>query len=59
MKSLLRGVSKDDLEALNNFLQANGVTENAADSSPLLTGDMSLTTTDSNSPVLDNIRLFR
>ncbi|KAH7700609.1 hypothetical protein AAVH_32268, partial [Aphelenchoides avenae] len=55
MKSLLRGVSKDDLEALNNFLQANGVTENAADSSPLLTGDMSLTTTDSNSPVLDNI----
>jgi len=58
MKNLLRGVSREDLEALSNFLCANGVTENAAESSisPLWTADMSLTTDeDGNSPIVDNI----
>lgn len=59
MNNLLRGVSRDDINALNNFLQANGITENAAagtNGSPLWTAEMSLTTEDGNSPVLDNIR---
>lgn len=64
MKNLLRGVSRDDLEALSNFLRANGITENAADSStsPLWTAELSLTsalsTDESSSPNVDNIRLF-
>jgi hypothetical protein len=61
MKNLLRGVSREDLESLSNFLITNGVTENAAGSStsPFWTADMSLTTTDEDgsSPVVDNIRL--
>uniref|UniRef100_A0A914E8K8 Cerebral cavernous malformations 2 harmonin-homology domain-containing protein n=1 Tax=Acrobeloides nanus TaxID=290746 RepID=A0A914E8K8_9BILA len=55
MRHLLRQISREDLEALNKFLQVNGITENAASAtSPLLTGEMSLTT-EGSSPVLDNI----
>ncbi|KAI6187142.1 hypothetical protein M3Y98_00210200 [Aphelenchoides besseyi] len=54
MRTLLRDVSREDLAALSSFLQAHGVTENAASSvSPLLTGELSLTTNGS-SP-MDNI----
>uniref|UniRef100_A0A915EBN4 Cerebral cavernous malformations 2 harmonin-homology domain-containing protein n=1 Tax=Ditylenchus dipsaci TaxID=166011 RepID=A0A915EBN4_9BILA len=58
MKTLLRGVSREELEALSSFLCANGVTENAAESSnsPFWTADMSLTSTEeSGSPMVDNI----
>jgi len=41
MRSLLRG-DPADLEALSDFLRANGVVENAAARSPPLTADMSL-----------------
>lgn len=55
MKNLLKDVSRDDLIALSNFLQANGITENAS-VSPLLTGELSFTT-ESASSFVDNIRL--
>ncbi|KAI1715701.1 cerebral cavernous malformation protein, harmonin-homology domain-containing protein [Ditylenchus destructor] len=63
MKTLLRGVSREDLEALSNFLRANGISENAAEysTSPLWTAELSLTSnfsTDedgSPSPIVDNI----
>jgi len=53
MKHLLRGIAAEDLEQLNKFLVANGITENAA-ASPLLTAEMSLT--EGGSPAFDNIR---
>lgn len=56
MKNLLRDVGREDLVALSSFLQANGITENAASISPLLTGDLSFTTGSASSPMLDNIR---
>ena len=54
MKHLLRGIAAEDLEQLNKFLLANGITENAA-ASPLLTAEMSLT--EGGSPAFDTIRL--
>ncbi|KAE9553147.1 hypothetical protein FO519_003626 [Halicephalobus sp. NKZ332] len=56
MKHLLRGIAAEDLEQLNKFLVANGITENAA-ASPLLTAEMSLT--EGGSPAFDNIRSLR
>ncbi|KAI6234683.1 hypothetical protein M3Y99_00787800 [Aphelenchoides fujianensis] len=53
MRSLLRDVNREDLSALSSFLQANGVSENAS-VSPLLTGELSLTTASGDSP-RDNI----
>uniref|UniRef100_A0AC34QJV2 Cerebral cavernous malformations 2 harmonin-homology domain-containing protein n=1 Tax=Panagrolaimus sp. JU765 TaxID=591449 RepID=A0AC34QJV2_9BILA len=52
MKHLLRGIAADELDQLSKFLQANGITENAA-ASPLLTAEMSLT--DGGSPAFDSI----
>uniref|UniRef100_A0AC35F4Q8 Uncharacterized protein n=1 Tax=Panagrolaimus sp. PS1159 TaxID=55785 RepID=A0AC35F4Q8_9BILA len=48
MKHLLIGISPEDMDQLNKFMIANGITENAANSatSPLLTAETSLTTED-------------
>lgn len=57
MKHLLIGISPEDMDQLNKFMIANGITENAANSatSPLLTAETSLTTEDG-SLGCDNIR---
>ena len=57
IKHLLIGINPEDLDQLNKFMIANGITENAANSatSPLLTAETSLTTEDG-SLGCDNIR---
>uniref|UniRef100_A0A7E4V198 CCM2_C domain-containing protein n=1 Tax=Panagrellus redivivus TaxID=6233 RepID=A0A7E4V198_PANRE len=57
MKPLLRGISADDLDQLNKFMAANGITENAISAtSPLMTAETSLTTEDGSFGPGDNIR---